>query len=39
MSKDGTIDLQKVTLILTVDGKPQAPSVRFLDRTKDNPAQ
>jgi quinol-cytochrome oxidoreductase complex cytochrome b subunit len=39
MNQQGEIDLQKVTLVLTVDGKPQAPSVRFLDRTKDNPAQ
>jgi hypothetical protein len=39
ISKEGAIELQKITLILTVDGKPQAPSVRFLDRTKDNLAQ
>jgi hypothetical protein len=37
--KQGNVELQKVTLVISVDGKPQAPAVRFLDRTKDNPAQ
>jgi ubiquinol-cytochrome c reductase cytochrome b subunit len=39
MDKDGHPLLEKVTLVITVGGKEQPPSVRFLSRFKDNPAQ
>lgn len=36
---EGRILLQKITLVITVDGKQQPPAVRFLSRFKDNLAQ
>ncbi|HET9221527.1 MAG TPA: cytochrome bc complex cytochrome b subunit, partial [Roseiflexaceae bacterium] len=39
LNQQGEIMLQKVTLQITVDGKLQAPGVRFVSRYKDNVAQ
>ena len=39
LDKQGQVALQKVTLVITVDGKQQAPLVRFISRDKDKPAQ
>ena len=39
LDKQGQVTLQKVTLVITVDGKQQAPLVRFISRDKDKPAQ
>jgi hypothetical protein len=39
MNDQGEVTLQKVTLVITVDGKAQTPSVRFISRDKDKVAQ
>jgi ubiquinol-cytochrome c reductase cytochrome b subunit len=39
MNDHGEVTLQKVTLVITVDGKAQTPSVRFISRDKDKVAQ
>jgi quinol-cytochrome oxidoreductase complex cytochrome b subunit len=39
LNKDGQVQLEKVSLVITVGGKEQPPSVRFISRYKDNPAQ
>jgi hypothetical protein len=39
LNQQGEITIQKVTLQVTVDGKLQAPGVRFVSRFKDNVAQ
>jgi len=39
LDKQGNPILKKVTLLLTVGGKDQAPQVRFIDRDKDKVAQ
>lgn len=39
LDKQGNVTLEKVTLVLTVGGKQQPPSVRFLSRFKDNVRQ
>jgi quinol-cytochrome oxidoreductase complex cytochrome b subunit len=37
--QQGATTLEKLTLQLTVGGKPQTPTVRFISRDKDKPAQ
>jgi len=39
LDQQGHVNLQKVTLVITVGGKQQPPSVRFLSRYKDNVRQ
>src|SRR5262249_8491945 len=39
LDQQGNIRLEKVTLQLTVEGKQQTPSVRFISSDKDKPAQ
>jgi hypothetical protein len=39
LDKQGNPTLKKVTLLLTVGGKDQAPQVRFINRDKDKVAQ
>jgi len=39
LDQQGQTVLEKVILELTVEGKPQPPSVRFISRDKDKPAQ
>lgn len=39
IDKDGSVILEKVTLLISVDGKQQPPTVRFLSRAKDNVKQ
>jgi ubiquinol-cytochrome c reductase cytochrome b subunit len=39
LDQQGNTRLEKVTLLLTVEGKPQPPSTRFISRDKDKPAQ
>jgi ubiquinol-cytochrome c reductase cytochrome b subunit len=39
MNSQGEVTLQKVTLVITVGGTQQAPSVRFISRDKDKVAQ
>jgi quinol-cytochrome oxidoreductase complex cytochrome b subunit len=39
LNQQGEITLQKVTLLITVDGKLQTPAVRFVSRYKDNVSQ
>jgi hypothetical protein len=36
LNQEGQVELEKITLVITVDGKQQAPAVRFLSRAKDN---
>jgi hypothetical protein len=39
LNQQGEVTLEKVTLQITVDGKQQAPAVRFISRYKDNVRQ
>ena len=39
LNQQGEVMLQKITLVITVDGKQQPAAVRFLSRYKDNLAQ
>ena len=39
LNKDGQVQLEKVSLVITVGGKEQPPSVRFISRYKEYPAQ
>jgi ubiquinol-cytochrome c reductase cytochrome b subunit len=39
LNQQGQVTLEKVILLITVDGKQQAPAVRFISRYKDNVRQ
>ena len=39
LNQQGEVTLEKVILQITVDGKQQAPAVRFISRYKDNVSQ
>jgi hypothetical protein len=39
LDQQGQVNLEKITLVITVDGKQQPASVRFLSRYKDNVRQ
>jgi ubiquinol-cytochrome c reductase cytochrome b subunit len=39
LNQQGQVTLQKVTLVVSVGGKQQPPSVRFISHDKDKPAQ
>jgi ubiquinol-cytochrome c reductase cytochrome b subunit len=39
LDKSGQVVLEKVSLVISVGGKEQPPTVRFISRYKDNPAQ
>jgi quinol-cytochrome oxidoreductase complex cytochrome b subunit len=39
LDQNGQVALEKVSLVISVGGKEQPPTVRFISRYKDNPAQ
>jgi quinol-cytochrome oxidoreductase complex cytochrome b subunit len=39
LDEQGQVSLQKVSLVITVNGKQEPPAVRFISREKDKPAQ
>lgn len=39
LDDQGQVSLQKVSLVITVNGKEEPPAVRFISREKDKPAQ
>jgi hypothetical protein len=39
MNAQGEVELEKVTLVISVGGKEQPALVRFISRHKENPAQ